>query len=233
MSPTDLAGVLRRMPIFAALDAEALARLAAGSRVRTYQAGETVVREGEGVRAFFGVTAGAVKLVRVAPDGREQILHRARPGQTFAEAAVLTMKRYPATAVAAESPTEVVEIGAETFLRLFEGDGRVARAMVSSLSVWLVRLVARVEELTVLSAGARLARYLLDLPSTQTQGETVVELPLAKKDLAAHLCVTPETVSRLLRRWQDRGVVRSEGATIAVCDVEALLAIAEDASAPG
>jgi len=223
--------VLRKLPLFAALDAATVARIAAGSRRLHLTAGESIVREGEPCRGFFAIVAGGAKVFRLAPDGREQVLQRVRAGQTFAEAAVLSMKRYPANAVATESPTEIVEIGAETFLKLFDGDQRVAKAMVASLSTWLLRLVGRVEELTVLSAGARLARYLLDLPSTTTQDGVVVELPLAKKDLAASLGITPETLSRLLRKWQDLEIVRGDGASIVVLDSDSLVAIAEDAGA--
>ncbi len=220
--------VLRKLPLFAALDAAAVAKIASGSRRLRLDAGGAVFHEGEACRGFFAVVSGGVKLFRLAPDGREQVLQRVRPGQTFAEAAVLTMKRYPANAVATETPTEIVEIGAETFLRLFEGDQRVAKSMVASLSTWLLRLVGRVEELTVLSAGARLARHLLDLPSSSTAEGLVVELPLAKKDLAASLGITPETLSRLLRKWQDLEIVRTEGASIVVLDSDALVAVAED-----
>ncbi len=233
MTATSVAELLRRAPLFAGLDREALERVAAASRSLRLDAGEAVMREGEPARGFFLVVVGGVRIVRVAADGREQVLQRVRAGQTFAEAAVLTMKRYPAAAVATEAGTEVVEIGAETFLRLFDGDPRVAKAMVASLSTWLLRLVGRVEELTVLSAGARLARYLLDQPSTPSAAGLVVELPLAKKDLAATLGIMPETLSRLLRKWQDRGIVTIDGATIVVRDADVLMAVADDAADAG
>jgi len=223
--------LLHKLPLFAALDAPTLAKLAAGCRLRRLDAGEPILREGEPCHAFFAVISGGAKVYRIAEGGREQVLQRLRPGQTFAEAAVLTMKRFPANAAATESPTEILEIWGETFLRLFDGDPRVAKAMVASLATWLLRLVGRVEDLTVLSAGARFARYLLDLPSQPTKTGLAVELPLAKKDLAASLGITPETLSRLLRKWQDRGVVKTEGSTIVVRDSEVLLAIADDLGA--
>jgi len=226
-----IAGLLRKFPIFGALDGPTLERIASGSRHLHLSAGDAVFRESEPVRGFFAVVVGGARIYRLTPDGREQVLQRVRAGQTFADAAVLSMKRYPANAAATESPTEIVEIGAETFLRLFDGDPRVGKAMVASLSTWLLRLVGRVEELTVLSAGARLARHLLDLPSTTSADGAVIELPSSKKDLAGLLGVTPETLSRLLRKWQDLGVVRSDGAAIVVLDAEALLAIAEDTDA--
>ena len=231
MPERTLASLIRALPIFAALDPKTLDVIASGSRLRKLAADETVIREGEPVRAFFAIVAGGVRIFRLSQDGKELVLQRVRPGQTFAEAAVLSMKRYPANAVATEDGTEIVEIGSETFLRLFDGDGRVAKAMVASLSTWLLRLVGKVEELTALSAGARLARYLLGLPSTATEEGASIELPLAKRELAASLGITPETLSRLLRKWQDREVVRSEGSTIVVLDADVLMALGDDIAA--
>jgi len=148
---------------------------------------------------------------------------------------VLSMQRYPASAAAIEPGTQLVEVGAAPFLEVFHSDRRMAAAMVSALSMWLLGLVERVDELSVASAGARLARFLLRQPSRVESGETRVELPMAKKELAGHLAITPETLSRLLRRWQDRGIVRSEGRTLVVLDENLLAAVAdreEDAAAP-
>ena len=230
VEPPPLDMLLRKLPLFAAVDQPNLARIGAASRIRRYGDGQAIVREGEPCRALFALIAGSVKMYRLAPDGREQVLARLSPGQTFAEAAVLTMPVYPANAVATDPGTEVIEVGAATFLQVFEGDPRVGKAIVASLSSWLLRMVGRVEELTVLSAGARLARYLLDLPSKPSRGGPVIDLPIAKKDLAANLGITPETLSRLLRKWQDGKVIRGDGAHILIREPEVMLAIAQDAA---
>ena len=100
--------------------------------------------------------------------------------------------------------------------------------MVSSLAIWLHGMVERVEELQVASAGARLARYLLKLPAKGATDPLEVELPLAKKDLAAHLAITPETFSRLLRRWQDQGIVGAQGKKLRLLDTRVLTALADE-----
>jgi CRP/FNR family transcriptional regulator len=225
--PDELATSLRVFPLLSGLTPAAVGRLAAGARLRRYAAGDTVFRQGEPARAFFAVAAGGVRVVRLMPDGRERVLHRLRPGQTFAEAAVLSMPAYPAGAVATATPTELIEVGGREFTALVEGDPAAAKAIIASLAGWLVHLVGRVEELTVLSADARLARYLLDVPSHKVPDGFEVTLQLAKKDLAAHLGITPETLSRVLRRWTDRGMLRSKGASVTILSTDALMALAE------
>lgn len=227
MTDSSLADALRALPHFSALPPDLLDEIARGSRTRTLASGEVLFRQGDPCRGFFVVQHGAVRVYRLSKDGREQVLHHVRAGQSFAEAALLGTGRYPANAAATEAATEVVEIGGDVFQRLFRGDSRLAAAMVSSLCMWMHELVERIEELSVASAGARLARYVLRLPASGSSDPLTIELPMAKKDLAAHLAITPETLSRLLRRWQDQGVVRSIGKTLVIQDSRVLLAIAD------
>ena len=222
----DLAAALATLPHFRGLPADLLERVAACARARELRAGEAVFQQGEPSRAFFAIREGGVRVYRLSPDGREQVLHHLREGHTFAEAALLSMGRYPAHAVATRTPTRLLEIGAG-FPQLLREDPRLAPAMVGSLSMWLVGLVDRIEELSVASAGARLARYLLKLPASGAADALAIELPLAKKELAGHLAIAPETLSRLLRRWQDSGVVRTDGPRLTILDSRVLVAIAD------
>ena len=228
MATTELLGDLARLPHFSALGPELLSEVARGARTVRFQAGAVVFSQGEPARAFFAVRHGAVKIYRLSPDGREQVLHTVREGRTLAEAAVLSFGSYPAHCVALEDGTELLEVERENLLRLFERDPRVARSMVSSMAIWLHGLAERVEELQVSSAGARLARFLLKLPAKGASDPLEVELPIAKKDLAAHLAITPETLSRLLRRWHDQGIVEMRKRRILLLDSRVLTAIADE-----
>lgn len=233
MPESDLQAALAEFPHFHSLPRELLARLATGCRFVRLGAGEVLFTQGEPVLGFYMVRSGAIQLHRSTPDGRDQILQTVVPGRTFAEAAVLSMKRMPASARALSDGTVVVEVCAANFLPLFREDSRLSAAMVVSLSMWLHSLVERIEELQIDSAPARLARYLLRLPSSEKDGRVTLELPMAKKDLAAQLAIAPETLSRLLRRWQDDGVLEARGRELAILDERVLTAIAdrEDAEA--
>ena len=227
MTEASLIPELRLFPHFQGLPQDLLASLSEAARRLSLDNGQMIFVEGEPARAFYLVLRGAVKVFRSSVDGREQVLHHLGEGRTFAEAAVLSMPCYPASAVAVEADTRLIEIGAERFLRLFRGDARLAAAMVSSLSMWLIGLTERVEELSVASASARLAHYLLRLPSAVEDGVLALELPFAKKELAAHLAIKPETLSRILRRWQDVNLVRSIGRRLEVLDERMLAAVAD------
>ncbi|MCC7011252.1 MAG: Crp/Fnr family transcriptional regulator [Planctomycetes bacterium] len=227
MSAGLLLDALADLPHFRALPPDLLQRVAEGSRMVRLRADELLFSQGDPACGFYGVRSGSVRLFRMTADGREQVLQHVPAGKSFAEAALLTMGRFPANARAMQDDTELVEVGATVFLKLFREDPRLAAAMVSSLSMWLHSMVERIEELQIASAPARFARYLLRLPARDEAGALVVQLPMAKKDLATHLAIVPETLSRLLRRWQDQGIVDSRGKELAILDSRVLIAIAD------
>lgn len=226
----DVAAGLAALPHFRELSPELLAKVAGLSREVELAAGEPVFQAGQRCDAFFAVRAGMIRVFRQAPDGREQLVHHIGPGHTFAEAALFHHGIFPASAVAAE-PSRLIRIDGPRFLRLFADERALAASMVGSLCGWLHTLVDRIEVLTLISAGSRLATYLLRLPARSVKGELRVELPVAKKELAAELSITPETLSRLLHRWRERGWIRVDGRTLALLDSQTLEALAESSAA--
>lgn len=168
-----LAPALRALPHFKTLPADLLAEIASASRVLHPGVGEILFHEGEPCRAFYAIQSGAVKLYHTEMDGHEQVVHSLRAGATFAEAALLSFGRFPVNAVVTEPSTELIEIGGGRLLELFRSDARLAPAMVGSLCMRLQSLVERVEELSLVQAGARLARWLLRQPSRGTDEPTI------------------------------------------------------------
>ena len=221
---------LRAFPHFKTVPPDLLAQIASMSRVVRPDAGEMLFYEGDPCRSFYAIQSGAVKLYRAQADGREQVVHNLRAGATFAEAALLSFGRFPVSAVVTE-PSVLLEIGGDPFSKLLRSDARLAPSVIGSLCMRLVSLVERVEELSLVQAGSRLARWLLRQPA-HGAAEPVIELSLAKKDLAAHLAMTPETLSRLLARWQEDGWIRNERGRVVLRDAKSLLALADGESGP-
>lgn len=224
---------LRRLPHFQGLAPELLERVAGCARERHLARGELLFARGGAARSFFVVHAGAIRLSRLSPEGREHVVHQIAPGSSFAEAALLSFGRYPVDAQATEEDTVLVEIAGEPFLRLLREEERLAPAVIGSLCARLAQLVERVEELSLVQAGSRLARWLLRQPASGPPERLAIDLALQKRELAAHLAMTPETLSRLLRRWQDEGWLEVEGSRLFVLDAARLAATAGDSQPDG
>ena len=77
--------VLARFPLFSGLDPEHLRTLASIAVPKEVQKKAVLFREGEEARGFFLLITGKVKLIKVNPAGKEQILHFFGPGEPFGE----------------------------------------------------------------------------------------------------------------------------------------------------
>jgi CRP/FNR family cyclic AMP-dependent transcriptional regulator len=206
---------LSRIPAFAGLDERGLARVAAAARRESYERGAFLLYEGEPCRTVHFVVHGRVRVSKVSPEGREQVLALLRPGEGLNLVAALDGDPNPASAQALTA-VEVYTFARDDFLRLVAQVPQVARNILADFSGKLRAMVALVEDLSFRTVGARLARFLL------TQGEAIPGRHWTQEEIAAHLGTVREMVGRVLRVWQDAGVVRLERGRVVVLDRAAL-----------
>lgn len=216
---------LRRHPVLGALDEELLAKVLAGTRVIRLQRGETLFRQDEPADRFYLVRSGQVKLFRVGHDGNEKIIHLAGPGESFAEAVMFMRERNYPVHTAAVEPAELLGVPTEPLREMLVASTDACFRMLAQLSMRLRERVAEIEALSLQNGALRLANFLLrQIP--EDDGADLIRLTLSKKVIAARLSLQPETLSRLLRRFEERGLIRVSGPEIAVLDREALETVA-------
>lgn len=217
---------LVRVPLFEALPERQLEALAALAVPRTWDAGQEIFAEGDPATGFHVVAAGRVKVYKLSPGGREQILHVWGPGEPFGEAAMFEGGAFPANAAAIE-PSRTLLVPRRGFVDLVRRDPDLALGMLAVLSRRLRRFAAQVEALTLREVPQRLAAYLLLVDDEQGRPD-VLRLDVAKAQLANLLGATPETFSRVLARLAREGLVRADGPrALELLDRDALAALAD------
>ena len=207
VSPATPQSVLAAHPLFKGLPAEVLQAMCLKADLRSFHAGEVVFHEGDAARHWFLVVQGHVEVVRFGCDGDERVFHRFGPGQCVAEAAMfMAHGRYPMQARSV-GPTAVWRLCRCALQRACETHSALGLCLLQDLSRRLYHYINEVEWLTVSSAPQRLAACLLRLSATQG---TRLELPGTQRQVAAHLGIRAETLSRLLSDWQSRRWVQGE-----------------------
>jgi len=220
----DIEAALKRCPLFSGLEDREITELEAISASKRYPKGALIFSEDQEAKGFFVVISGRVKIYKLSPDGKEQILHIISPGQTFAEAALFDGSTYPAFAESL-AETRVLYFPKESFVNLIRKNPQMSLNMIASLSHWLRKFVSLVEELSLKDVSARLSKYLMDLSAQSgrsSQRGIEFELDIRKSQLASQLGTISETLSRALRRLRDRGIIKVEGKKITILQKEAL-----------
>ncbi len=224
LSPTRIIDhALVRCPLTADLPPGDHARLRQIAVVRRLSRGHLLFGEGEACAAMYVVAEGLVKVFKLAPDGRERVLNVFRAGDAFAEAALFGEGAYPASAQTL-CASVLVALPRATLLDLLRGDPALCFRIMASLSVKLKVLAQRLEDAAFQGVAARLAAFLL--AEHRVQGRAQLRLPLAKKDLATYLAMSPETLSRLLRTLSQSGAVVMRGRNLRLLEPTALEEIA-------
>jgi len=224
MSALDPLETLRRVPFFAVLPLEELKVLAGHCVARRLLKDEILAGEGDPCDGLFVVQAGAVKLFKMAENGREQILVIERAGSTVGELSVFDGGNFPASAVAVEDST-LLFLPKREFLELCQRNSEVAFAVIRSLA-WRFRYLASlVEELSLKEVSHRLARFLRDRAlKLGVRTKRGIEFPLEEtnQEIGAEIGTVRDLVSRNLRRFVDRGIIRLERRRVIVLDMAEL-----------
>ena len=216
--------ILRKTPLFASLTHGEMRSLSARTMRKKFGQGEQLFAEGDPCTGLFLVASGKIRIFKLSPSGREQVLAVEGPGSSFAELPVFDGGNYPAAASAVED-TEVLFISRTDFQNFCREHPDVALKVIAVVGSRLRRLVGIIEELSFTTVRQRLIALILRLAQTDgtpSKEGIQVELTKSHQDLASELGTVRELVSRNLGRLQAEGFLDVEGRKIVVKDLPGL-----------
>ena len=181
-----------------------LTRLAASMRL---EGGRTIFSEGDVARSSFGLSQGVVRLYRLLPDGRRQVVAFALPGD-FLAMPLADRFSFSADAVGQVS---VCRFPREELKRLIQTNPGIMRLLIEFAAN---ELQAAQDQLTLLGNGSAEERVLTFLANWRRRVarpmplSPVVPLPMRRQDIADFLGLKLETVSRTFAKLEQRNVIR-------------------------
>lgn len=189
---------------------------------RQLRIGETLFNKGEAANNFFLVKKGQVKLIRLTATGDEKVFKVFLPKGLIAEMAMFMPEQtYPMTAIA-ETDSEIWVISKKALLTQIEASSELAISIMGFMSQRISILMNSIDTLTQVNAEQRFIMFLAQLYAKQPNETFVIHLPFSKKIIANQICVKPETLSRILKKFKDRDLIQERGAHLTLPDVEAL-----------
>ncbi|MAX26921.1 MAG: Crp/Fnr family transcriptional regulator [Phycisphaeraceae bacterium] len=215
--------ILARCHMFGRVSEAGMQELAAMAQVQKLSRGQIVFHQGDEPPGMFVVGSGTVRIYKIAPNGKEHVLHLAGPGLTFAEVAVMGNFPCPAFAQAIET-SEVVLLPTAPFMKALKTNHELPLQLLTGMAFWVHHMVDTLEDIVLRDATGRLCRYLVD-----THRDGVATLPKFKRHLASKLNLTSETLSRVLRRLLDEQLIEQGDSKelIRLLDIDTLQEMAD------
>lgn len=214
LSTSAVRRTLRRCLLFARCPADLLRRIGQMTVGRRLDCGEYLFHEGSPVHGVYVVAQGAVKVHRMSPLGREQVIHVFRAFESFAEESLVAVGGHSAYACATE-PSEVLLVRRAELIEVLRHEPELALGVLRSMSRHTQILVRLLDDLTLKDVKTRLANWLLEqCPDPGSLRPVRIQLPSTKRVLAAELGTVSETLSRTVAKLRDQRLLSVRGATV-------------------
>jgi len=203
---------LREISFFKNLDDESLSLLATISRKRNFSKGEVLFYEKEEPKYLTMLIDGILKVYKTDPKNNEIVLHRFYNKVLIAEMAVIEGMPYPASAMF-ESDGTVIEIDFVKFKENFLSNPDISFGFFRSLTQKIKYLEDVIALNVVLDSTARVAKYIC---------ENEEALAMKHNQLSQHLHMTPETLSRIFKKFVKLGFIEKVASSYVIIDRESL-----------
>lgn len=200
------------------------------NKMRPLHRGEHIFRSGDPFKCIISVRTGCFKSYVIDPDGQEQVIGFHLPGEIIGLDAIHTATHL-ANVVALDT-SAVCAIQFENVLDMARHLPDLQSEMFRVMSRQIAELETNAADL---SADQRIARFLLSLSqrfARRGYSPREFNLAMSRRDIASHLRLATETVSRVLARFQEAGFITVNRKNIVIDDMDAL-GVAANREDPG
>ena len=216
--------VIRRAPLFTALDDASAATLRESMTQVKVSKGQTLFKEGDAGDRLFVVVEGKLKLGTSSGDGRENLLSILGPGDMFGELSLFDPGPRTATATAV-TDTRVLALANDQVIGWVTAHPQVSLQLFKRLARRLRRTNEVLADLVFADVPGRVAKAIMDLGErfgTKKDDGLHVNHELTQEELAQLVGASRETVNKALADFAGRGWVRLEPRAVVVLDYERL-----------
>ena len=215
--------------LFSSLPAAIIAELESKLFITRYEAGSLIYRQGERPQGIFLVFAGRIKMSAVALHAKTALLRIAGPGDVLNLAACLADEPHLTNAEATEF-SSVGFLSRDEVIIAMHRHPALSKAVVQHLAV---NCMERGKELLLLrvpsSSSQRLAATLLRLAeSRRDRSDPIADLNYTHAELGQLIGASRETVSRLMKHFESRALIKKDRSTFSITDPESIKELGGD-----
>lgn len=220
--------LIRSVPLFSTLTDEEFSRIAHIFVARSYRKNQVIFLEEETGNYMYLVLSGKVKVAKAGAGGKETILAIHRAGDFFGEMSLLDGKTAPAT-VSAMEDSRIISVSGADFHKYLLHNEKVMLQIIQVLCARL-RQVWQTQSLSSSTADARIRMGIYQLArrhGIRDAHGTIIDLRITHQELAEMVGTSRETVTRVMARLKEQGIIEIDQRRITLLDPKSLLQSAE------
>ena len=214
--------IIRKAPLFSALDDEAAHELRQSMVALKLNKGQVLFKEGQDGDRLYVVVHGKIKLGTTSADGRENLLSILGPGEMFGELSLFDPEPRTSTATAV-TDARLVSLAHEAVIGLVTTNPQTSLELLRRLAQRLRKSNEILADLVFADVPGRVAKAIMDLGErfgVMKEDGLHVNHDLTQEELAQLVGASRETVNKALADFAARGWVKLEPRAVLVTDVE-------------
>jgi len=196
----------------------------AAAKTGTYPPMRKILNAGEAPRGLYLILEGSVSVMVEATDGREMVLAYLNPGEFFGEMCLFPEQEVRTAMVCAREPTLVSEMKFEDFREFHQTHPDIMFELAGQLADRLRETSRRLRDLTFLDVATRIAHALFELTqeSRARKGLRGTMIRVSRTELSRVVGCTREMSGRVLKKFEEDGLIVFQGRKVIVPNVTAL-----------
>ncbi len=220
---------LSLVPFFQHLSRKTLETVNTGFSAHHFEQGDAIYQQWDRAVYLRILVFGAVRLIHHTEEGKDILLDLLQPGEYFGTLSLFGAGQYQESAYA-HTDCCVMTIDEPAFVSILHDHADVAVKLIGINAKRLGRARNTIRDLTTSNVERRIANVLLTLAEkfgSVKMDESLIDLPLSRKDVADMTGTSTETASRIMRRFQQEGYISSGRQWVAIRSREGLTAVME------
>jgi len=211
---------LKNVNIFSEVSDSNIKEFEAFFTLREYPKGSMIILEEEYGDIVFLVKKGTIKITRVNDEGKEVILSLMGENDIVGEMSVIDGESRSANVLAQEN-CELYAIRSEDFLKILKNNFEISLALMGELANRIRKSDQHIEALSLSDAEHRIGVSILNLSEELgviIKGKVTIQNLPFQQDIANMSGTSRETVSRILKLFEDKNMLIKKGHTLIIPD---------------
>lgn len=207
MSKIDKKDIIKQFLInhFNCTDSIIESKISSNANILETEKGESIFFEGEKANFLYYLINGSIKLYRLNDEGKVANIKVVKKGEVFADIVLFDECKYPVNAVSVDQST-ILCLKAKVLKEIILSNRKLTESFIIMLTKRIKYLVNKIDMLELDNAENRLLSYLQELRNTRNGNEIILDL--SKKEIAEIIGIRTETLSRLLKKMSNNGILK-------------------------